>query len=278
MKLWEAIVYGIFGGLTELLPVSFQGHIVFLQGAFNLSPLTGSGYFVRAALCLGISFAVLLSFSTESGSMGRELLKMTGLKKRRRKERGNLLLRRSILLCFFALIPLLFSFAYTAFAHRFTSLFYTALLFALNGIVISVCFRRAPWDKTEAETTVLDTLLMGLARAASVFPGLSSVGSSLAVGNVRGLAREYNLRLAYLLTLFYELAAFIYYLTFGFIYGSFSLSLILPILVALFVATVSGYFGIQYLRYMMRHGKLDFFSYYCWTLTGILLFLSVVNA
>ena len=278
MKLWEAIVYGIFGGLTELLPVSFQGHLVFLQGAFDLTPLTGNGYFIRAALCLGIAFAVLLSFSTESGSMSRELLKMTGLEKQRRKEKSNLLLRRSILLCVFALIPMLLSFLYTAFAQRITSLFYTALLFALNGLVLALCFHRAAGDKAEAETTVLDTLLLGLARAASVFPGLSSVGSSFALGHVRGLSREYNLRLAYLLTLFYEVVAFVYYLVLGFVYGSFALSLILPVLIAALTAAIAGYFGIQYLRYMLRHNMLDFFSYYCWTLTGILLFLSIVNA
>lgn len=278
MKIWEAIIYGIFGGLTELLPLSFQGHCVLLQGAFDLTALTGSGYFVRAAVCLGIMAAVILSFSAESGNMSRELLKMSGLKKRRRKERGNLLLRRSIFLCFFALVPMLLSFIYAAFAQRITSLFYTALLFALNGIVLSVCFRTPAGQKAEAEATILDTLFIGLARAASVFPGLSSVGSSLAVGNARGLSREYNLRLAYLLVLFYEAGAFVYYLVRGFLYGSFSPSLILPILFALIFAAVSGYFGIQYLRYMLRHNKLGFFSYYCWTLTGIMLFLSLINA
>ena len=278
MKLWEAVVYGIIGGLSELLPVSFQGHAAFLQGAFDLSPLTGNGYFIRGALCLGTALAVLLSFSAESGSMSRELLKMTGLKKQRRKERSNMLLRRSILLCFFALLPMLLSLIYTAFAQRITSLFYTALLFALNGIVLSVCFRRTVGSKAEAEATILDTLFIGLARAASVFPGLSPVGGSLAVGNVRGLTREYNLRLAYLLTLFYEIAAFVYYLVLGFLYGSFSLGLILPVIVAALVAAVTGYFGIQYLRYMLRHNKLGFFSYYSWTLTGILLFLSIINA
>ncbi len=278
MKIWEAIIYGIFGGLTELLPLSFQGHYVFLRGAFNLSALTGNGYFIRAALCLGVMIAIFLSLPAEIGTTGRELLKMTGLKKRRRKEQNNVLLRRSILLCFFALIPMLCSLIYTAFAESITSLLYTALLFALNGMFIFFCFHRRDGQKSEGETTVLDTLLIGLARAASVFPGLSSVGSSLCVGNVRGLSSQYNLRLAYLLALFYEAAAFVYYLVRGFMFGSFSVSLLLPILVALVFSTVAGYFAVQYLRYLLRHDKLGLFSYYCWTLTGILLFLSLINA
>ena len=39
MKIWEAIIYGIIGGLTEVLPVSFAGHAALLRGAFNLSSL-----------------------------------------------------------------------------------------------------------------------------------------------------------------------------------------------------------------------------------------------
>lgn len=66
MKIWEAIIYGIIGGLTEVLPVSFAGHAALLRGAFNLSSLNeGSGLYVRAAICLGVALAVLLAFINE---------------------------------------------------------------------------------------------------------------------------------------------------------------------------------------------------------------------
>ena len=279
MKIWEAIIYGIFGGLAELLPVSFQGHYAFLRGAFGLSSLTqGEGCYIRAALCLGVMAAIVLSFSGETRNVGNEILKMVGIKKQRRGDEKKILLRRSILLCSFALVPMLLSLLYTSFADRITSLLYTGILFAVNGLFLVLCFRDPQGEKSEQETTVLDTLLIGLARAVSIFPGLSSIGSSLSVGRVRGLTRNYSLRIACLLTLFYEGAAFLYYLIRAFIYGSFTAGTILPILFALVFSTVFGYLGIQYLRYMLSREKLGHFSYYCWTMAGIVLLLSLINA
>ena len=52
MKIWEAIIYAVFGGAAELLPISFGGHSAILSGVFNLSSLSeGGGYYVRAAIC-----------------------------------------------------------------------------------------------------------------------------------------------------------------------------------------------------------------------------------
>ena len=61
MKIWEALIYGLVAGLTGLLPVSFSGHAAVLQDAFALSPLTqGGGLYVRAAITLGLSAALVL--------------------------------------------------------------------------------------------------------------------------------------------------------------------------------------------------------------------------
>lgn len=66
MKIWEALIYGLVAGLTGLLPVSFSGHAAVLQDAFALSPLTqGGGLYVRAAITLGLSAALVLAFPGE---------------------------------------------------------------------------------------------------------------------------------------------------------------------------------------------------------------------
>lgn len=278
MKIWVAIIYGIFCGLTELLPLSFQGHAVFLQGAFRLPALTGEGYFVRAALCLGCAFAVLLSLPSEFTTMTGELLKMTGLKKQRRKEKTNAVLRRSILLAVFALLPMLCALFYLSFAEKITSLLYTAGFFALNGLLLCLCFRIVSGKKSEREATVLQTFAVGIVRGLSAFPGLSCVGSSLCVGNAFGFSAQYNSRLTYLLTLFYEAAKFVYYLICGFSSAGFSAALLLPMLFGALASAVAGYFAIQYLRYLLRREKLGSLSFYCWSMTGIMLFLSLINA
>ena len=90
MKIWEAILYGITGGLTEVLPISFAGHTALLRGVFNLSSLNeGNGLYVRAAICLGVLLAVVLAFRTETFTTGRTLLTMTGGSPRRRRKDGG---------------------------------------------------------------------------------------------------------------------------------------------------------------------------------------------
>lgn len=278
MKIWEAIIYAVFGGAAELLPISFGGHSAILGGIFNLSSLSeGGGYYVRAAICLGVMAAIVLSFSAETLSFGRELLLVTGLKRRRGGQRTDAVQRRSILLGFFALVPMLCSLLFTAAAERISSLLIIALLFAVNGLFLFLCSRRRTGKKTEKTVLLSDTLLIGLARMVSVFPGLSSVGSSIAVAQARGLSTRYALRLTYLLTLCYEAAAFLFYLIRGIAFGSFTAAILLPTLVAMLVSGIVGYLAIQYFRYLLNRGKLVVFAYYCFDAAAIALVLSLIN-
>lgn len=279
MKIWEAIIYGVIGGITELLPISWNGHYAFLRGTFNLSSLTeNGGYYVRAAICLGVMVAIVFGFSGELYKTGNEFSYLLGIKKPGRGYQKDKLTRRTMSLLSFALLPLLVSLIYRAAADRMIHLLYTALIFGGGGFLLYLCFRDVEGKKADRETTLLDALLMGLASAVSVFPGLSVVGSSLAVGHARGLSPRYGLRFSYSLLLVFEGVSFFYYLIRAFVYGSFSASVLLPMLLAMLFSAVFGYFAIQYLRYMLERKKLGMFSCYCWTLSIVMLILSLINA
>lgn len=278
MKIWEAIIYGIVGGLTELLPISFSGHAAVLRSALNLSSLTeGSGLYVRAAICLGIIVAIILAFRTESRTAGKEALAMTGLRRCSRRDR-NRPLRRSLLMGAIALLPMLISLTFTAAAERITRMLFVALFFAVNGTVIYFCSRGMHGTKNERTLTLPDTILIGLSRMLAVFPGMSSVGVSLSVGNVCGLSREYNFRFCYLLTLAYSVVSFFYRLIRAFAFGSFSASVLLLMLTAAIMSSVFGYLAIQYLKYLVHKNKFNVFAYYCWDAVAIVLIVALVNA
>lgn len=275
MKIWEAIIYGIIGGLTEVLPVSFAGHAALLRGAFNLSSLNeGSGLYVRAAICLGVAVAVLLAFRTETLAVGKALLSLPEKKRRRR----NTPMRRGVFLGIIAFLPMLLSFLFTAFAERIERLSFAALFFALNGLLIYFCTRGIGGRKDEKNVTLPDMLLLGVSRMVCVFPGLSPIAASLSVGRVCGLSGEFNLRLCYQLTLAYQLAAFLYRLIRAFAYGSFSGMVLVSMLAAMLLAAVFGYLAIQYLRYLLHKEKFNLFSYYCWDAVAIALIVALINA
>ena len=51
MEIWQAVVLGLMQGLTEFLPVSSSGHLVFLQRIFGM---TEGGLFFNIILHLGV--------------------------------------------------------------------------------------------------------------------------------------------------------------------------------------------------------------------------------
>lgn len=279
MKIWEAILYGLFGGASELLPISYTGHYAIARSAFNLTPLNeGGGYYIRLAICVGVILAIHIAFRSESRTLGTEILKITGIKKRRRRERVDRLRVRSIVIALFALLPMLLSLIFATLADHFSGLLLVALFFILNGFILFLCFRTNEGGKNERRVLLSDMLWIGICRAFWVVPGLSSLGISLAVGRVRGLKMDYNVRLAYMLTLTFECVAFFYHLIRAVLYGSFTFALLLPILFTIVFAAVTGYFAIQYFRYLMQRNKINLFAYYSWEAAVIVLILALINA
>jgi len=279
LKIWEAILYGLFGGASELLPISYTGHYAILRSAFNLSPLNeGGGYYIRMAICIGVILAINIAFRPESRTLGREVLRITGIKKRGHNEIYDRVRVRSIVIGLFALLPLLLSLIFATLVDHFSGLIYVALLFILNGLILFFCFRSSEGGKNERRVLLSDMLWIGVCRAFWVLPGLSSLGISLSVGRLRGLKTEYNVRVAYMLTLAFECVALLYHLIRAFLYGAFAFSLLLPMLFTIAFAATAGYFAIQYFRYLTHRNKLNLFAYYSWEAAVIVLILALINS
>lgn len=279
MKFWEAVIYALFGGFTELLPISFAGHAAILRSAFNLTSLAESdGYFIHAAISLGVVAAITISFRAEAHAMKTEWLAMTGLRPLRRRERPDFALRRSMLLGLVALLPMLLSLIFLSSAEEISHLVLVAAFFLLNGGLIFLCCRGAVGQKDEKYALISDGFLIGLMRAISIFPGMSSFGASICVGRVRGFSLRYNLRFGYLLTLVFQLVLFFYRLIRAVCFGSFYWTTVPICLLAVLCTTVAGYLAIQYFRYLLERYKLNVFAYYCWGAAAILLFISLINS
>lgn len=279
MKIWEAIIYGLIGGATELLPVSFTGHYALLKEIFGLSSLSeGAGYYIRIAISLGVIVAICSSFRKESAMLGREALILSGLKRRKRSQQADRAYVRSVLVFSLALAMMLLSLLYCARAQRQTRLLYVAAGFVINGLVLHWVSRGRGGEKAENNVLVSDAFFIGAARMLSVFPGLSGLGSSLFVGQARDLSFHYNARVAYMLTLSYEALSLIYHFIRAILYGSFQVDVLLPFVIVLAVTAAVGYLAMHYFRYLVVRKKLGIFAYYCWDAAMIALVVALINA
>lgn len=280
MKIWEAIIYAIVGGLTELLPISFSGHSILLQNTFHFSPLySGDGPYVRAGISLGIILALYMVFNGEARESRRILQGMRGNHPHHRKARQEeqALNTRVFLLTIIGVIPMLFSFIFLGRAESITQLKYITVFFVINALLIFFCTRgpvgkRGPWD-----TYLHDTLLMGLFRMVSVFPGMSSVGTSLCVGRARGLSDELNIRFTYMMTLVFQVVSVLFYMIRGILFGSFYGRTLISMLVAAIVSAIVSFLALITFRNMVKKNKLRSFMYYCFDAAAIVFIIAIIN-
>ena len=161
----------------------------------------------------------------------------------------------------------------------FRSLWIIGTTLVVLGIVLGIADRVGGTEKTLKQLTLRDAVLMGLAQACALIPGVSRSGATLSMGRFLGYERETATRYAFLLAIPAVIGA-----------GLFELKEIPngdnlygwgPTLVATVVSFVVGYAAIAWLlRYVSTHSFTPFVIYRValGTLTLILVATGVLAA
>lgn len=217
MSIFDAIIQGIVQGLTEFLPVSSSGHLAITQHILGTS---GDGnLFFNVMLHVGTLVAVIAFYYKLIWSLIKEFFSMikdifTGKFKWSQMNYE----RNLIMMLIIGLIPLFLLFIPipgTAMKIKDLAEVLSAspilLVIAISLLVTSalltvgiICNRRNSTKggkhlKGAGKTgsngresyTILDAVCVGLMQvAAAVFPGLSRSGSTLAVGEMRGINKQ----------------------------------------------------------------------------------------
>jgi undecaprenyl-diphosphatase len=253
----QAVVLGIIQGLAEFLPISSSGHLVLGEAALGLQ---GSDITFEVIVHFGTLLAVLTAlrqrvFALASGAIRRDpdAWRMIGL-----------LALGSIPA---AVVGLLFE---DYFEAAFSSPAATSGWLLVTGAVLWSTRHRTG---SRTEIGVSDALLIGLAQAFAVLPGISRSGTTISTGLWRGLDGREAATFSFLLSIPVILGATV--LKVGtFLSRSPGWDAILPLLVGMVVAYVAGVFAIRWLMAVLRTGRMDRFAYYCWAigLVGLSLF------
>ncbi len=183
MTLVEAIISGTVQGITEFLPISSSGHLVLLHRYLNISE---SGIFFDICLHVGTLAAVLLYFS-------KEILAII-------RERNTF----RVLCIAVATIPAIVAAFF--FEGMISSFFMdpkkVALMLIVTGFVLFAGqFGLRAGRSEKKDLTVLDSLLIGIAQAFSLLPGLSRSGATISTGLVRGMKAETAFTFSFLLAI-----------------------------------------------------------------------------
>ena len=258
----QAALLGLVQGLAEFLPISSSGHLLVVPWLLGwTSPLLNSLTF-DVALHLGTLGAVLVYFRHEWWVLGRAV---AAAAPHRTAEVAAQ--RRLAWLLVLGSVPagiaglLVDEVAETLFRHPIM----TAAMLVLVGVLMWVAeLHYAPSDRTRRSltaVTVRDAVVVGLAQATALIPGVSRSGITIVAGLTTGLSREIAARFSFLLGA--PVIAGAGLLKTGQLLGAgLDAAQIAPFLVGMAVAFAVGYGAIALLLAYVRARPLHIFVIY----------------
>jgi len=269
MTLLQAILLGILQGATEFIPVSSSGHLVLLPWLLDW-PEPGLAF--DAIVHWGTVLAVLAIF-------WRDLYRLlvAGLKSLRTRSLAGPDARVAWWIVIGTIPAVIIGYLFQDF---FEVLFGTPVAAAgfllVTGVVLSLSERLGARVREAEEMSWLDALLVGLAQAAAIAPGISRSGATIAAGLFLGVKRASAARYSFLLSVPAILGAGVLSLldlaSEGGLAGDW------PLLAASsLAAAVSGYLCIHFLLSYLRRGRLYVFAVYVWLFGAASLVVALVR-
>lgn len=189
MVLWFAVVLGVVQGLTEFIPVSSSAHLR-LAAALCGQPDAGAAY--TAVLQLGTLLAVLAYFAKDLWSLTVAVVRApTG-------RDARVVWKLGLASVPLAVAGLAFK-SYITGDLRRLEVVSSALL--VVGFLLIVIDRRGGRDRTAPDLSWLDALLIGVAQACALVPGVSRSGSTICMALLLGMSRVEAARFSFLLSI-----------------------------------------------------------------------------
>ncbi len=262
MHLLQAAALGVIQGLTEFLPVSSSAHLVLARECLGWELLADAHWNTVFDLSVhaGTFAGLLVYFWSDVMRLGGAFLLTF------RHGVASVPERRLAWIIAVATVPAALAGAMgrNAIETRLREApIAVASLLIVFGLVLWLAERRGRKVKELPATGWTDGILIGLAQALSLAPGVSRSGITMTVGLARGMTRETAARFSFLLSLPIIGGAVLYALE-SVIRESAHLpsSSLSTFGVGFIAAALSGYLCIRYfLRYLARHALGPFVVY-----------------
>ncbi len=188
----QAILLGILQGLTEFLPVSSSGHLILVPWMLGWQPL---GLIFDIMVHIGTLLAVLVYFRRE----WKQILVAAFKRLCGRSRSRNSFLMDAILL---GTIPAVVAggLLKQVIEEYLRTPTVTASCLGIFGFLLWWADRRGAKNRSLRSLTRKDGILIGLAQALALMPGVSRAGITLSAGLALGLNRSDAARFAFLLS------------------------------------------------------------------------------
>lgn len=250
MNWLEALILGIIQGLTEFLPVSSSGHLEI--GSVLLNAQSSDNLLFAVVVHLATALATIVVFKNDISYLLKEIFKF--------QWNESTQFAAKILV---SMIPVFVVAVF--FKDQIEELFVGNILLVGSMLLITgglLLFAHYKNNGTES-VGFIGAIIIGLAQAFAVLPGISRSGSTIATALILGVERSKAARFSFLMVLIPILgASFLELLDYSenpSIHSIEASSLI----VGFIASFISGFIACKWMIKIVKKGKLTYFAIYC---------------
>ncbi len=271
--IFQATILGVAQGLTEFLPISSSAHLILIPWLLGWDDPVLESLPFDVALHLGTLLAVLWFFRRKWVALFR-----AGISSIAERKIDNDTNRRLAWLIVLGSVPAfiiggLFESRVEELFHAPNEPLSSAIVLLMAGIIaffgalMFAADRLATHLRAMEQFRWLDALLIGLAQAAAIFPGVSRSGATLTAGLFLGMKRADAARYSFLLSapliagaslksgwdVFQEYQD-----------GGLTMNGLLLFPIGFTAAAITGWLAIRFLLNYLQRNTTDIFVYYRW--------------
>ena len=263
MDYFLAFFLGIIQGLTEFLPVSSSGHLEILKAIFN------SDYEAKESLLM----TVILHFATSMSTLfifKKEVFSIINCVFSKKKSNEKEFAIKIIISMIPAAIVGVF------FEEIIETLFNGRLILVGNMLILTgfLLFLADKSKENKNDISYLNSLIIGIAQAIAILPGISRSGATIATSVILGIDKTSSAQFSFLMVV---------PLIFGKVLKDLISGEVLtdsiafgPLLIGFIAAFFTGLLACKWMIKLVRASKLKYFSYYCFIVALITIIWEII--
>ncbi|MDD4363038.1 MAG: undecaprenyl-diphosphate phosphatase [Atribacterota bacterium] len=257
------VILGLIQGLTEFLPISSSGHLVLGKYLLKLEmPGVAFETFLHFVTTLAVLFLfkkdiaeIIISFIKSLKYILHPKIFINFIKTDYQSKFAYLLIISTVPGAFFGY------FLQDFFKQIFSSPIITALMLLITGLCLFFTDTGTrQGNKQLKDITIADAILIGLAQALAIVPGLSRSGFTIMMSLTRKLDRKFAAKYSFILSVPIILGATLFEMK---EISRIDINLVYLIFAGI-ITFLTGYWAMNFFIKMLVNFKLKYFSFYLW--------------
>lgn len=266
-ELWilmKYLVLGLIQGFTEPIPISSSGHLIIFRKLFDIEI---KGLSFEILVNFGSLIAVLLIYRKDIIRLAINFFLYLTKKEADAKSDFQFVLFLVVATIPAGIIGLLFE---DYIGKKLSGVTVVGITLLITGAALWI-IRNLRGRKSDGDLSLKDAIIVGLAQAVALIPGISRSGATIVAAMLLGMKQETALRFSFLLYIPVSLGVTVMSVT-GIIHDPDFDVLMIPYLIAFMASIIASFFALKWFMNVMARGNLKYFAFYCFV-AGILVIL-----